>query len=167
MYFRFACYMADNEIAMSYFTHDNHFLLVASRTGKGLAQLCMYEASKGQVHVADEGATGDDTNGTRRKQNKKNAELKGNERKASQDTDSERAKDKKATGKGAKTKNAPKGKTEHVKADSGECDTSKVRDELGPTLEKQYLDMLADEEDVYGQPKKFNLKEEEKEKDTK
>ena len=169
MYFRFACYMADNQIAMSYFTHGNHFLLVASRTGKGLAQLCMYEASKGQVRVAEEGATGAGTNG--KKRGKKNTELKGNGRKTSQDTDNERAKDKKAKGekpgRDAKTKDTKKGKTEHVKADSGEGDTSKVRDELGPTLEKQYLDMLADEEDVYGQPKKFNLKEEEKPKDIK
>ena len=163
--------MADNEIALSYFTQDNHFLLVVSRTGKGLAQLCMYEASKGQGQVTEEGATGVATNGTRRKQSKKNAELKGNERKASQDTGNERAKAKKVksetTGSNANTKDAKKGKAGHVKADGVEGDISNVRDELGPTLEKQYLDMLADEEDVYGQPKKFYLKEEDEPKNTK
>ena len=156
---------------MSYFTHDNHFLLVASRTGKGLTQLCMYKASKGHSHMAEGGATGSNRDDKQEKQGKQNKKLKGNGQKMSQNSDNERVKDKKAkgeeTGKDAKTKDAQTGKTGHVKANSDEGDTSKFDAELGPTLEKQYLDMLASEQNVYGQPKKFNLKEEDKPKDAK
>ena len=126
----------------------------------------MYEASKGHSHMAEEGATGSNKDHKQEKQGKQNKKLKGNGRKMSQNTDNERVKNKKdkgeKPGKDAKTKDAQTGKTGHVKANSDDGDTSKFDAKLGPTLEKQYLDMLASEQNVYGQPKKFNLKEEEK-----
>ena len=131
--------MADNEVAMTYFSHDNHFLLVASRTNPGLSQLCLYEASKGQKSPKEEGVTAGPSNG-------KPAE--------------------KTAAKGGKVpqKTKSKGKAPESagnKQKKGE-DASDMDDNSGPTLERRYLDMLGAEKDLYGQPKKMDLREEKK-----
>ena len=69
--------MAGNEIAMSYFSHDNHFLLAVSRTSPGLEQLWLYEASKGNAYMGAEGATGGKEDTKPEKEDNKNQKLKG------------------------------------------------------------------------------------------
>ena len=128
--------MADNEVAMTYFSRDNHFLLVASRTNPGLSQLCLYEANKGQKSPKEEGATAGPSNG-------KPAE--------------------KTPAKGGRV---PPKTENKAKAPEGAGNKQKkggeMGDDSGPTLERQYLDMLGAEKDLYGQPKKMDLREEKK-----
>ena len=154
---------------MCIFTRDSHFLLVASRSGPGLTQLCLYEASKGQVHAGEEGATGDAKEEKQEKLDRKNDKPKGKREKISRNHENDsRKQDKKSSddkkGKEAKTsKDTEKPKTKKGKNTKGrEKRTSEAGDELGRTLEEQYLDMLAKEADVYGKPRQFNLKEEQK-----
>ena len=138
-FFRFACYVADNEVAMTYFSHDNHFLLVASRTNPGLSQLCLYEANKGQKSPKEEGATAGPSNG---KQETKDGKS--------------RAKGDKAP---PKTENKVKGNGGTAKKEQKAANGSGSGEDLGPSLEKQYLDLLANEKNIYGQPQKMSVAE--------
>ena len=139
LFFRFASYVADNEVAMTYFSHDNHFLLVASRTNPGLSQLCLYEASKGQKSLKEEGATAGPSNG---KQETKDGKA--------------RAKGDKAP---PKTESKFKGNGDTAKRDKKNANGTDAKEDLGPSLEKQYLDLLANETNIYGQPQKMGVAE--------
>ena len=160
--------MADNEIAMCYFSHDNHFLLVARRTSAGLEQLCMYEASKGQeVRKSADGAKGGTKEVKQEKEGKKNEKPKGTREKTPRDKDNESNKQNKKAkgGKGQKSseKNEYEKKDDENKQNKDndvEGGATETDDDFGPSLEQQYLDMLAEEDDIFGPPKQFNLKEE-------
>ena len=131
--------MADNAIAITFFSPNNHFLLAVSRTNPGLIQLCMYEANKGQKFADTEKLK--ETTGV-------DKVVKGD----GTDTGSDKMMD--------HDKNT-KGMREQSKQTKvwREC-LSRDDVDLGPTLEMQYLEFLGHEADVYAQPKKFDLREE-------
>ena len=117
----------------------------------------MYEANKGQIYMGEDGATGGAE--TAAEQDKKNEKAKGKGAKTPTNKESKKDSNKSAAKQkdALKTRDKKEGKGNNKKDKEGA--TTEADDELGPTLEKQYLELFAQEEDIFGPPKQFKLKE--------